>query len=181
MVHWCNGRCDSLSWCSPGFESACSEFFLCVMKWMTPRSHVAVQHGHLPFIFPFSTSWLTSHLVCEIYQILLDIHMAYSWNLNIQVQVSDWIEYSRYMISIWQYKLDIYQLVLYIWHMPDIRHLQNIGGHHVTPYVLNIYYIYLHQVSMCHIYGVTWLGLPPIFRWSRISGICQIYRTSGYM
>jgi hypothetical protein len=63
------------------------KIFLCVMKWMTPRSHVAVQHGHLPFIFPFSTSWLTSHLVCEIYQILLDIYLAYS--SNIQVQVSD--------------------------------------------------------------------------------------------
>ncbi len=90
------------------------------MKWMTPRSYVAVQHGHLPFISPFDTSWLTSHLVCEIYQILLDIYLAYSW--NIQVQVSDWTEYSRYMLSILQYKLDIYPLDLYIWHtsMPDI-------------------------------------------------------------
>ncbi len=150
------------------------------MKWMTPRSHVAVQHGHLPFIFPFSSSWLTSHLVCEIYQILLDIYLAYSW--NIQVQVSDWIEYSRYMLSmtwsrhwpglsqapLWsgrpvqrwfavyrtvpkailsvmvhwcngrcgslswrrtslQYKLDIYPLDLYIWHMPDILLLRNFG------------------------------------------------------
>jgi hypothetical protein len=27
-----------------------------MIQKMTPRSHVAVQHGHLPFIFPFSTS-----------------------------------------------------------------------------------------------------------------------------
>jgi len=153
------------------------KLFFSVMKWMTPRSHVAVQHGHLPFIFPFSTSWLTSHLVCEIFQILLDIYLAYSW--NIQVQVSDWIEYSRYMLSILQNKLDIYPLDLYIWHMPDIRLLRNFGGHHVTPYVWNTYHIYLHQVSICHIYGVTWW--PPKFRRSRISGICQIYRSSGYM
>ena len=124
--------------------------FISVMKWMTPRSYVAVQHGHLPFIFPFSTSWLTSHLVCEIFQILLDIYLAYSW--NIQVQVSDWIEYSRYMPSILQNKLDIYPLDLYISHIPDIL-LQNFGGHHVTPYVCNIYHIYLHQVSICHIYA----------------------------
>ncbi len=119
---------------------------------MTPRSHVAVQHGHLPIIFPFSTSWLTSHLICEIFQILLDVYLAYFW--NIQVQVSDWIEYSRYMISIWQNKLDIYPLDLYIWHIPDIRLLRNFGGHHVTPYVCNVYHIYLHQVSICHIYGL---------------------------
>jgi len=75
--------------------------------------------------------------------------------------------------------LDIYPLDLYIWHMPDILLLRNFGGHHVTPYVCNIYHIYLHQVSICHIYGVTWW--PPIFRRSRISGICQIYRSSGYM
>ncbi len=117
---------------------------------MIPISHVAVQHGHLPFIFPFRTSWLTSHLVCEIFQILLDIYLAYSW--NIQVQVSDWIEYSKYMISIWQYKLDIYPLDLYIWHIPDIRLLRILGGHHVTPYVCNIYHIYIHQVRKCHIY-----------------------------
>ncbi len=106
-----------------------------------------------------------------------DIYLAYSW--NIQVQVSDWIEYSRYMISIWQYKLGIYTLDLYIWHMPDIRLLRNFGGHHVTLYVWNTYHIYLHQVSICHIYGVTWW--PPIFSRSRISGICQIYRTSGHV
>jgi len=147
---------------------------------MTPRSHVAVQHGHLPFIFPFSTSWLTSHLVCEIFQILLDIYLAYSW--NIQVQVSDWIEYSRYMISIWQYKLDIYPLDLYIWHMPDIRLLRNFGGHHVTPYVCNIHHIYIHQVSICHIYGVTWrpqnfveVVSQAYVRYIDLVGICQTY------
>ena len=144
------------------------------MKWMTPISHVAVQHGHLPFIFPFSTSWLTSHLVCEIFQILLDIYLAYSW--NIQVQVSDWIEYSRYMISIWQYKLDIYPLDLYIWHMPEIRLLRNFGGRHITPY---IWHILTWWMYMWCTYGVTWW--PPKFRRSRISGICQIYRSSGYM
>jgi hypothetical protein len=147
---------------------------------MTPRSHVAVQHGHLPFIFPFSTSWLTSHLVCEINQILLDIYLAYSW--YIQVQASDWIEYSRYMIGIWQYKLDIWPLVLYIWHIPYIWLLQKYWGHHVTPYVLNTYYIYLHQVSVCHIYGVTWW--PPYLvevvykayvRYIEPVGICQAY------
>ena len=83
------------------------------------------------------------------------------------------------LISIWQYKLDIYPLDLYIWHMPDIRLLWKFGGHHVTPYVCNIYHIYLHQVSICHIYGVTWW--PPKFSGSSISGICQIYRSSGYM
>ncbi len=149
------------------------------MKWMTPRSHVAVQHGHLPsgFIFPFSTSWLTSHLVCEILQILLDIYLAYSW--NIQVLVSDWIEYSRYMLSILQNKLDIYPLDLYNWHMPYIRLLRNFGGHHVNPYVWNTYHIYLHQLNICHIYGVTWW--PPKFCRKCISGICQIFRSSGYM
>ena len=74
---------------------------------------------------------------------------------------------------------DIYPLDLYIWHMPEIRLLRNFGGRHVTPYVCNIHHIYIHQVSICHIYGVTWR--PPKFRRSRISGICQIYISSGYM
>ncbi len=55
----------------------------------------------------------------------------------------------------------------------------NFGGSSRYPYVWNTYHIYLHQVSICHIYGVTWW--PPKFRRSSLSGICRIYRSSGYM
>ncbi len=51
-------------------------------------------------------------------------------------------------------------------------------------YYLFIYLYYIltwwrYMWNIFHTYGVTWW--PPKFRRSRISGICQIYRSSGYM
>ena len=75
--------------------------------------------------------------------------------------------------------LDIYPLDLYIWHIPDILLLRNFGGQHVTPYIWHILTWWRYMWYVFHTYGVTWW--PPKFRRGRISGICQIYRSSGYM
>ncbi len=53
------------------------------------------------------------------------------------------------------------------------------GGCHVTPYIWHILTWWMYMWCILNTYGVTWL--PPKFRRSSISGICQIYRSSGYM
>ncbi len=75
--------------------------------------------------------------------------------------------------------LDIYPLDLYIWHMPDMLLLRNFGGNHVTPYIWHILSWWRYMWYILHTYGVTWW--PLIFSRSSISGICQIYRSGGYM
>ncbi len=75
--------------------------------------------------------------------------------------------------------LDIYPLDLYIWHMPDIRFLRNFGVITLPPIYMAYTYLMKVYVICIHTYGVT--GWPPKFRRSSISGICQIYRSSGYM
>ncbi len=75
--------------------------------------------------------------------------------------------------------LDIWPLVLYIWHIPYILLLRNFGGHQVTPYIRHILTWWRYMSYAFNTYGVTWW--PPIFRRSSISGICQISRTSGHM
>ena len=72
---------------------------------------------------------------------------------------------------------DIYPLDLYIWHMPEILLLRNFGGRHVTPYIWHILTWWMYMWCILHTYEVTWR--PPKFRRSCISGICQIYRSSG--
>jgi hypothetical protein len=78
--------------------------------------------------------------------------------------------------------LDIYPLDLFIWHMPDIRLLQNFGGLHVTPYIWHILTWWRYMWYILHTYGVTWW--PQYFvdvvyqayvRYIDLVGICQAY------
>ncbi len=76
------------------------------------------------------------------------------------------------------YPLDLYNSSIYLTYAWDMTSTK-FWGRHVTPYIWHILSWLRYMWYILHTFGVTWR--PPKFRRSRISGICQIYRSSGYM
>ncbi len=120
-----------------------------------------------------------------------EIFMEYVWNIQVY---GIYLTYAWYITTsimciihiICQYIYGIY--LAYVWHIP-IRSIYLTYAWDTTstkfwvssryPYIWHILTWWMYMWCIFHTYGVTWR--PPKFRWSRISGICQIHRSSEYM
>ncbi len=108
------------------------------------------------------------------------------------------VEFSIKLVCVWymttsimciihiicQYIYGIY--LAYAWHIPTRSIYLTYSWYktstkfwHVTPYIWHILTWWRYMWYILHTCWVTWW--PPKFRRSSITGICQIYRSSGYM
>ncbi len=98
---------------------------------------------------------MTTSIMCIIYitcQYMYGIYLAYAWHIPTR---SIYLTYSWYTTS------------TKFW-----------GSSHYPIYMAYTYLMKVYVIYIAYIWGNV---MTPKFRRSRISGICQIYRSSGYM